>query len=202
MHDDRHHNATWDVRRLKQTPPRMISPFLLMRWVTVAAERQLFWRGYHYSSSYGKNTLNGKPPPPPPQESQSCLTPIPKACMCQSMSLGRSRMFQKTKEIKTCCEKSTFVRWRRHHSLQHVCRVVCLCGLQMWFAVEKQDVFSFSQPSPAGMCRQRCGWAGMYACPHVRLLCCLQGVPSYTMSLWRHTVKKKKNYPMCCFRDL
>lgn len=118
----------------------------------------------------GKNTLNANtppPPPPPPQESQSCLTPIPKACVCQSMSLGRSCMFQKTKEIKTCCGKSTFVRWRRHHSLQHVCRVVCLCRLQMWFAVEKQDVFSFSQPSPAGMCRQRCGWAGMYACPHV-----------------------------------
>lgn len=111
-------------------------------------------------------------------------------------------MFQKTKEIKTCCGKSTFVRWRRHHSLQHVCRVVCLCRLQMWFAVEKQDVFSFSQPSPAGMCRQRCGWAGMYACPHVHFTVLSAGcavIHNVTVNTY---CEKEKELPRVLFQRL
>lgn len=51
MNVDRRHNATWDVKRLKQTPPRMISPFLLMRWVTVGVLKrvslqQQLWEKY------------------------------------------------------------------------------------------------------------------------------------------------------------
>lgn len=150
-----------------------------------SSTRRLCYRRHHYGSSYGEKYSKMLTP----QESQSCLTPIPKACMCQSQSPGRGCMFHKTKEIKTCCGKSTFGRWRQHHSLQHVCRVVCRCRLQMWFAVEKkkkrQNVFFFFL---SGDVRGRDvgGLARTHA--HVYICCVVCRVCSHTQCHCEHTL--------------
>ena len=153
-----------------------------------SSTRRLCYRRHHYGSSYGEKYSKMLTP----QESQSCLTPIPKACMCQSQSPGRGCMFHKTKEIKTCCGKSTFGRWRQHHSLQHVCRVMCWCRLQMWFAVEKKKkkkgdrmyFFFFLSGDLRG--RDVGGLARTHA--HVYICCVVCRVCSHTQCHCEHTL--------------
>lgn len=63
------------------------------------------------------------------------------------------------------------------------------CGLQLKKKKEAECIFLFLE---RGCARQRCGWAGTYACPRVHLLCCLQGVQSYSVTVNTHCEKEKE----------